>query len=193
MMSDAAGNEARPPRGLKGDIHRAREGVKASADELRQFVGEFRGKSAQQMLGLVAGSNLVQSTILATIVTAVFLGGFTVGPYLWNKSHPPVAKKAKPEPAPAAAPKTDGDAAKTGPAATGTADAGKPGSATAAASGNPAAAKGGAGVPSDPPEPGSAEAMKRLGIGETKTLDPKSSPLDNSADDLLKDLGKKTK
>lgn len=165
-MSDAP--ETRPPRGLARDIHRAREGAKASAAELREYVAKFRGKSPQEMLGLVAGSSLVQGTVLATVITVVFLAAFTVGPYVWNKLSPPVAKASPPKPATAA------------PAPT------PPASAPAASATAPAPAPTAAAAPSNavPPDP----VLNRLGIGEAKTADPKKNPLEAGADDLLKDL-----
>lgn len=38
------------------------------------------------------------------------------------------------------------------------------------------------------PETPDKEALKKLGIGEAKPADPKSNPLENKVDDLLKDL-----
>lgn len=172
-MSDVVNESTRPPRGLKGDIHRAREGATASAAELREFVRQCRGKSPQEMLGLVAGSSLVQGTILATIITVIFMGAFTVGPYVMNKAVPPVAKAPKPAPAaaPAAAPNATASTA-----------------APATAASLPATS--GPAVPTDPlAPPGSkSDIANKLGIGETKIADPKKNPLDAGADDLLKDL-----
>lgn len=167
-MSDAP--ETRPPRGLARDIHTARTGAKASAAELREYVAQFRGKNPQEMLGLVAGSSLVQGTVLATVITVVFMAAFTVGPYVWNRMAPPVAKAPPPKaaaPAAAATPTTAGPQPAT-PVAAATAAAPAP-AATAAA-------------PRDP-------VLDRLGIGEVKMADPKAkNPLDAGADDLLKDI-----
>ena len=161
-------NESRP-RGLKGDIHRAHTGAKASAAELREFVREFRGRSPQEMLGLVAGSNLVQATILATVITIIFMAAFTVGPYFYNKANPVAAKPAK---APAAA----------APAPTASATAAAPVAATTAAT---AAAPLPVATGTGPDTP---DVLNTLGIGETKVSDPKKNPLEAGGDDLLKDL-----
>lgn len=158
-------NETHPSRGLKGDIHRARNGAKASAAELREFVREFRGRSPQEMLGLVTGNGLVQATALATFITVVFMAGFTVGPWWWNKSHPVAAKPTK---APVAAP---------APATSGTAAAPVAASATAA----PLPVATGSG-------PATPDLLNTLGIGETKVSDPKKNPLEAGGDDLLKDF-----
>jgi hypothetical protein len=159
-----------PPRGLRGDIHRAREGASASAEELREFVAQLRGRSPQEMLGVISASDLVRATVLATVITVVGIAAFTVGPYLWNKSHPQAAPAAAPVAAPA------------GPA--------KPASTTVAgpagsrpAGGLPPAGLGPAGsTPVDP--------LSALKVNEVKNADPKKNPLENSNDDLLKDIGK---
>jgi len=180
-MSDVP--ETQPPRGLARDLHRARHGAQATAEELRAYVKQFSGKKPQEMLGLVAGSSLVQGTILASIITVVFMAAFTVGPYVWKRMSPPVAKAstklvpAAAAPAPAATPAaaTPGATPATA-AAAGTAPAAAPGTASAV----PPTAPPGA-VPPDP-------VLDRLGIGETKTADPNKNPLEAGADDLLKDL-----
>lgn len=171
-MSDSPKTEVRPPRGLTGDIHRARAGATATAGELREFVNQLHGRSPQEMLGIVAGSSLIRSTIAASVITVVFMFGFTAGPYVWKKWFPKqvVATKTEPE-APAAA----AAAAPTGTAATPAGSA-----ATANLPATAGAAPAGPAGPKDPLAP--------LGINETKIADPKKNPLDNSTDDLLKDL-----
>jgi predicted flap endonuclease-1-like 5' DNA nuclease len=163
-------NESRP-RGLKGDIHLARNGAKATAAELREFVREFRGRSPQEMLGLVAGSNLVQATILATVITVIFMAAFTVGPYFYKKANPVAAKPAKAPAAAAPAPAPTASATAAAPVAATTA-------ATAAA---PLPVATGTG-------PATPDVLNTLGIGETKVSDPKKNPLEAGGDDLLKDL-----
>lgn len=163
-------NEATPPRGLKGDIHRARNGAKASAAELREFVREFRGRSPQEMLGLVAGSNLVQATVLATVITLIFMTAFTVGPYFYKKANPVAAKPSKAPAAAAPAPAPSATAA--APVAT---------AAPAATTSAPLPVATGTG-------PATPDVLNTLGIGETKVADPKKNPLEAGGDDLLKDL-----
>ena len=168
-MSDAP--QGRPPRGLVGDIHRARQGSKASAEELREFVRKFRGKAPQEMLGLVAGSGLIRSTALATVITVAFMALFTLWPYFTSKSQAS-AKADKPVAAPTAAPAA-APAASVPAATVAVTDAAKP-----AVAPPPSAT----GTPQQP------DVLDRLGIGETKNADPKKNPLEAGADDLLKDL-----
>ena len=170
-MSDAP--QGGSPRGLARDFHRAKQGTTASAAELREFVQKLHGKSPQEMLGLVAGSNLIQSTILATIITFVLILAFTIVPYALDRNSPATAKAELPvpaAPAPAAAPTATAAVAAT------------PATPTAAPTGSaalPATSPNAA-----PPDP----VLDRLGIGETKAADPKKNPLEAGADDLLKDL-----
>jgi hypothetical protein len=160
-MSDA--HQGRPPRGLARDFHRARAGTKASAEELRAYVQQFRGKSPQEMLGLVTGSGLVRSTVLATVLTVIGMAAFTLGPYVWNKMSPPVAKTPKSPPAAAVtAPATPAPAAPAPPA-------------TVA-------------VPAGTNVPPSADVLEKLGLGESKAKPPTKNPLEAGGDDLLKDL-----
>jgi hypothetical protein len=166
-MNDADGG--RPARGLARDFQQARAGTKASADELREYVRQFRGKSPQEMLGLVTGSGLVRATVLATVLTVVAMAAFTIGPYAWKKMSPPTAKAAKSPPAAqAAAPAAPAPAAPV---------------ATAVAA--PTVAKPVATAAAGPP---SIEAIEALGLGEKSKAKPTKNPLDAGGDDLLKDL-----
>lgn len=187
---DSTHSTGAEPKGLARDFARIKSGSTATAAELREFIGALKGKRPQEVMGLVAGSSLVQCTTLATIVTAVFMAAFTVGPYVWYKVlYPPTPVTAQ---APAAAP------AKTElPATTAAPTNAAPNTASAPAKNDAPIAKGDATKSSmptpsgDPLEPSTAnkqKALEKLGIGETKSSDPKKNPLENSADDLLKDL-----
>jgi hypothetical protein len=173
-----------PPRGFRGDIRRAREGAAASAKELREFVAQLRGRSPQEMLGMIAASDLVRATVLATFITVVLLAGFTVGPYLWNKSHP----KAPTAVAPATAPSAPAAVNSAAPAP-GAPASGAPAPTTVA---GPASSLPPGGIPSGvrPGASGPRDPLAPLGVNETKTADPNKNPLINSNDDLLKDIGK---
>jgi hypothetical protein len=176
-MADSS-NGNRPPRGLRRDIHQARAGATASAEELREFVAQLRGRSPQEMLGMIAASNLVRATIQATVITVVFLAVFTVGPYAYSK----MVKKDQPSAAPAAAPAAPaakapapGPSAVAGPGGIPPVGAVPPG-------GLPPSVAPGASGPRDPLSP--------LGVNEARSTDPDKNPLLNKNDDLLKDIGK---
>lgn len=162
------------PRGLARDIHRAREGATATAGELREFVKQLKGRSPQEMLGIVAGSGLVRSTVLATVITVVFMVGFTVGPYLYGKANPkqPVADAE-------AAAKAAAPAAPTAAAAPAAANQAAP---LPAVSGTVLTASPGAGrAPTDPTMSNPLKAAN-----EAKDFDPFGAS--SKDDDLIKGL-----
>jgi hypothetical protein len=150
-----------PRRGLAGDMRRIREGSQATAAELRDFLQNFRGKSPQEALGLVAQSGLAQGIVMSTLGSLVLLVVFTALPYAMR---PAVAEQspAKPDAAAAATPA-------------------QPAASTPQASAAAPAATAPAGAPA-----GAEQALEKLGETETKTADPKKNPLDN-LDNLLDD------
>jgi hypothetical protein len=147
------------PRGLAGDFRRLSTDGAASAAELREFVGQMRGRSPQDVLGLVAGNSLMQSMAITTIATAVLLVVFTVIPYFLFDGEQAAKKSAKPTQATAAT--------------------------TAAPSNNSTAAPAAA-TPEQTAQDNQQKAVEALGIGETKTSDPSTVPLD-PLDKLLDD------
>jgi hypothetical protein len=153
-------------RGIVRDIHRIQAGSAATADELREFIRHFKGKSPQEVLGVVAQSGLTRAVTAATIGCVVLLAIFTAGPYAWGKLFTGAPKPAAVAPKKAAQPTAD---------------------ASTTASGESAAATGGAASAATDPAAGQ-DLLEKLGEGESKTSDAKSNPLEESADDLLKDL-----
>ena len=148
-----------PPSALDvaGDLRNLRTHGAASVEELKEFLSTLRGKSPQEVIGIVSSSLLIQSLAIATGITVASMVIFTVGPYLvWG------SPKAKPAQAPAAA---------TTPAAP----------ATAAAS----PATKGESKSDGPSAEDAAKAAKAMGLDETKTADPKANPLEKDFDKLL--------
>ena len=72
------------PTGMFKDIKRLKSDGSASVEELRQFLDQLRGRSPQEMLGLVAESGLFRGMITATIGMVAILFVFTVGPWAYN-------------------------------------------------------------------------------------------------------------
>ncbi len=144
-----------------GEFSRLRNDGSATADELREFIGQLRGRNPQEVLGIVAQSGLVKGMLLATIGFAVLMVAFTVIPYAMGKESD--ADKAVTVTQPTA------PAADTKPNDSTTADPGAAAPATAAT----------------PTDSGSPSLKKQLGIDETKVADPKSNPLDKKLDNLL--------
>jgi len=161
------------PRGLAGDFHRLKTGGAASFAELREFVGQMRGRRPQEVLGLVAASRLMGSIVWATIAAVVVVAAGSAGPYYWNRlaqdkpaEAAAVAEKAQPKAAPAKA-----EAPKTAPK-----------SAAKTASAAPAQNK----VENPDIAPDDAEkAVKIMGVGDTKMADPRKNPLEDKLDNLL--------
>jgi hypothetical protein len=148
--------------GIVGQMSRLKAHSGASAGELREFVRTLRGRSPQEVIGVLAQSNLVRATMLAAAGTFVLMLVFTVLPAV-------MADKPKPadaKPAPVAAPPTP----------------------TPTATDAKTASKDAASTPTAPKAKDKADALDKLGIGETKTSDPKKNPLDNTGDDLFKDV-----
>ena len=146
--------------GIAGDFERAREGTTATAEELREFMRNFRGKNPQEVLGLVAKSGLVQGVGISVVGTLIVMLTLTVIPYVWSQQAPKTGAKA------AAAKPTEKPAAQAAAAT------------PAVASGAASPATGAAG--------NAQQTLDKLGESETKTADPGKNPLDN-LDNLLDD------
>ena len=120
----------------------------ASTAELRDFVRSLKGRSPQEVMGIVSSSALAQAMIGSTIATVALIAVLTVGPYMLFG--PVKAKSSKPET----------NVAATEPA--------KAGSNTS---------KGGSSSDT-PSEEDIKKASKAMGLDETKAADPKKNPLD---------------
>ncbi len=160
---------------IGGEIRSLKQHGSATMAELSEFVASMRGKSAKEMLGALAESGLVRATIQATVGCIVLMAAFTVGPYyVWGGK-----AEAKPT-SPASSAKEKPDATAQTPAPEATDDSAKNASASAD---TPAVAKTKDGEPVTADQ--LDKAAKKLGIGETKTADPKVNPLDKELDLLL--------
>lgn len=163
--------------GVSHELRRLKVNGSASIAELREFLGQMRGKRPQEVLGVIAQSSLFASLFYATVLVALTIGVLTVVPYGWNKlyaSPAPAATVAEEPaaPAPAATPAPDAVAA--------------PATATPAAPAVAAPASVGPGAPAniDP------AALRRLGVGEVREANPLLNPLEDKNDDILGDLNK---
>jgi len=142
-----------------GEFRNLKNNGSASLAELKEFLSGLRGRSPQEVIGIVKTSLLIQSLVIATVGTLAFLFVFTVAPYMiWG---PQVAQKPKKAPVAAAAaqPATPAPVADT--------------------------AKGETKSDGTPKGVDAAKAAKAMGMDETKTSDPKSNPLEKDFDKLL--------
>ena len=155
--------------GIVRDVRQLRGHGEATAAELREFLAQTRGRSPQEVLGVVAGSRLTRSIALATVGTVFVLAVGTIVPWLLDR-----ATSAGESPAKAAVADTAATA-KTDPA-----------EATPRA---PAPVASEADLANPQPSPADAEkAVEAMGLGDTKTADPKSNPLEDTLDNLLNNL-----
>lgn len=65
----------------KADLRELKSNSNATVQELQDFLRELRGKSPQEMLGVVASSQLFRATILSIILVAGALFALTAIPF----------------------------------------------------------------------------------------------------------------
>lgn len=163
-IQDQVGEQPQPNG---GGMRRVMNDGSQSLGELREFMSHLRGKSPQEVLGEVANSSLVQSTIVSAIGFCVVIVGLSVTAHYWKQAF---AGEAKPTVATQAA-------ADESEATSETANTPQPSSnsATNASSNTTPEVTTKSGDPT----------LDNLGIGDAKTADPKQNPLENSLDNLL--------
>jgi hypothetical protein len=154
------------PSGVAGDIQRLKTSTAETSEELREFLASLRGRSPQEVMGVVAQSNLVNSILLATVISVALLLLLTAIPYALKDStarEPDAAVTETQERAPATA---------------ASASAGQPDEAETAA------------VPDQQPaaRPDAARAAEAMGIGEAADPDAAPEELDGKLDKLLDGL-----
>jgi hypothetical protein len=143
--------------GVYGDYQKLQTHGAASVAELREFLGQLKGRSPQEVMGIVAQSSLVQGIVTATIAGGVLLVAFTIIPYVIYGGPPKESSQATP-------------AATSQPASN---------EVTSADDGEAATADT---VSSEPDLQRAADAM---GIGRAAEANPNENPLDKKLDNLL--------
>lgn len=93
MKSDSTPH---PTVSIASDLKKIRRNTAASSQEIRECLAQMRGKSPQEMLGMLASSSLVKCTLQSGIGWLVVIVVFTLGPWLWSMSNPPTPKVAPP-------------------------------------------------------------------------------------------------
>ena len=168
-----------PGFGIARDLRQLKTHGAASVAELREFLAQARGRRPEEVLGMLAGSRLLWNVGAATVGVLAILVVGTLVPW-WLGGPPagaaPAAKAAaalKAVAASAAQAKPSGQSPAAQPAQTSA-----PSSAAAVATAGDAK-----------PSPADAEkAVKAMGLGDTKTADPKKNPMEKSLDKLLDKL-----
>ena len=93
--------EPNPPlASTRAELRNLRNHSQATVAELKAVLRELKGRSPQEMLGMVAGNQLFRATVHALILITAVLLVFTIIPYLTREA--PTAAQA-PIPAPAEA------------------------------------------------------------------------------------------
>lgn len=88
----------------RADLRELRQNSHATVQEIQAFLRELKGKGPQEMLGVVAASNLIRSLVISTAIVAGGILLFTAIPYFAGgdeeKAPAPVAENKAPEKAP---------------------------------------------------------------------------------------------
>lgn len=161
-----ATNDPAPKRSAlaspKADLRELKGNSRATVAELKEFLHELKGKSPQEMLGVVAGSQLIRALILSTTLVFAAIIVFTVIPFFFGE---------KPNGESGIASRSDDNPTQepTPPDPTPT----------------PPQPPEPAPEPAPVPEP---DPLSKLGVGEELQAPPDKNPLENSKDDFLKDL-----
>ena len=88
VVSAEGGGGVQPMASVRRDFKNLKRNSSATAGDLREFMREMRGKSPREMLGAIAQSTLVTSTIVSTVAIFILLVVLTVVPYgvnVWRK------------------------------------------------------------------------------------------------------------
>ena len=147
--------------GLAGELRQLNKDGTASAAELRQFLSQLKGRSPEEVMGVVAQSGLIGSMLTATLVCLVLLVVGTIGPYALQDG----SSDAKDQTAAAAGNASPASNAEAAADATETAAAGS--------------------LATSPEEPDLERAAEAMGIGGAAEADPNKNPLDTKLDNLL--------
>ena len=145
------------------DIRNMRRNISATAGEVKDFMGQLRGKSPREVLGIIASSSLIRSMMTAAIAVGILLVTFTIIPYAWSKvtgsdtTEETTSPEAEDEPG------------------------GEGSQAAAGDTDEPEQPAGG----TDTPPPSAPEI---LGVGEEKQAPPNVNPLEGSTDNLFDDV-----
>jgi hypothetical protein len=95
--------EPNPPLvSTRAELRNLRNNSQATVAELKAFLGELKGRSPQEMLGMVAANQLFRATIHALILIGALIAVFTVIPYLTREEPAKITAPAATENTPAA-------------------------------------------------------------------------------------------
>ena len=100
-MRERVGDAQRSPTGMLSDAQRLKTEASATTSELREFIRGLKGRSPQEVMGIVAGNALTQAMVTSTIACVLLLAAlslpFAFGSSSKNKSKPKAAVAAEAE------------------------------------------------------------------------------------------------
>jgi hypothetical protein len=105
-MKLQSGKPAPNPQAMastKGEIRRLNVNTKATAAELKEFLAELKSRSPQEMLGIVAASQLFRALALSSVLVGVGIIALTAIPFFLGGNEKAEQTQAE-APAPAAPP-----------------------------------------------------------------------------------------
>ena len=159
MTGESDTHERTSMASTKADLRELKSNSSATVQELQEFLGQLRGKSPQEMLGIVTSSQLVRATGLSIVIVTSLILLFTAIPYFFGDNKTVELEGTVSQPAP------------TQPAAT------QP------------AAQPTEQPPATPTDPSNKPVeLAPLGVNEELPAPPNVNPLEDKKDDFLKDL-----
>lgn len=85
-----------PMASTKGDLRTLKRNSGETVKELKAFLHELKGRSPQEMLGIVASSQLVRATATSCILVFIGIAAFTAIPYAMADRNPPETPAEEP-------------------------------------------------------------------------------------------------
>jgi hypothetical protein len=82
-----------PMASTRSDLRHLRDHSQATVAELKAFLHEMKGRSPQEMLGMVTGNPLIRATGQSVVILLVILAICTVIPYLTREEPAAPAKE----------------------------------------------------------------------------------------------------
>ena len=71
-----------PLASTRSELRNLRHNSQATVEELKTFLRQLKGKSPQEMLGMVAGNQLFRATVQSFVLILIIIAVGTVVPYL---------------------------------------------------------------------------------------------------------------
>lgn len=106
-----------PLASTRAELRNLRNSSQATIDELRAFLAEMKGRSPQEMLGMVAGNRLFRAMLQSCVLVLAIIAVGTVVPYLTRGEPETVVAVPEPVEEPAAVPEASPEPVEPAPEA----------------------------------------------------------------------------